>query len=124
MENGLNQPLVLIVEDEPALRSIYRIVMSKLDFAVLEARTGGEALELLAQHTPDLLFLDIHLPEIDGITVLEHIQEEPRLQHMRIIVITADQQIQEYTQNWPEIAFLIKPVLPEQIRKIVSDMRQ
>lgn len=114
-------PQALVVEDEPGLRMIYRHILRKMNCEVHEAADGRVAIALLEAHTPDILFLDIRLPEVDGITVLEYIQSTPRLSKMHIVVVTADPEIEHYTQYRPDITFLLKPVRPEEIRQIAAN---
>jgi len=118
------QQLVLIVEDEPTLRMVYRRVLEKISCTVLEAENGLRALELLAQYTPQIIFLDIHLPEVDGLVVLDYIEASPRLETMRVVIVTADNDTEKHARyrSFP-VTFLVKPVLPEQLRRLVNDLR-
>lgn len=79
-------PLVLIVEDEPGLRRFLRVTLANAGFRVLETERGGEALDLAAARVPDLLLLDLGLPDMDGMAVL---QELRRWSAAPVIVLTA-----------------------------------
>jgi two-component system KDP operon response regulator KdpE len=65
-----SEPLVLVVDDEAPIRRFLRATLSSHGFRVAEAATAGEALERLAASPPDLVLLDLGLPERDGLDVL------------------------------------------------------
>ena len=65
-EQGLR---VLVVDDEPAIRRFLRMSLTAHSFEVFEAATGEEALAAVAAHRPDLVILDLGLPDIEGIEV-------------------------------------------------------
>ncbi|HYO89339.1 MAG TPA: response regulator, partial [Candidatus Limnocylindrales bacterium] len=67
--------LVLVVDDEPQIRRFLRISLEANGYQVIEAGTGQEALVRAAQARPDLVLLDMGLPEMDGLTVLTRLRE-------------------------------------------------
>jgi len=66
---------VLVVDDEPQIRAILRAYLSAEGFQVQEAATGAQALHLLATEPPDLVLLDIRLPDLDGLEVLRTLRK-------------------------------------------------
>jgi DNA-binding response OmpR family regulator len=82
----MNRPRVLVVEDEPDLRTALRIVLGRADMEVLEAAEGGRALRLFHAHRPDLIILDVGLPDLDGWQVLERIRQ---LSDVPVMMLTA-----------------------------------
>ena len=66
--------LILIVEDEPPIRRLLRTTLAAQDYRVLEAATGAEALAALRHHRPDLVLLDLGLPDIDGLALIGQIR--------------------------------------------------
>ena len=66
---------VLVVDDEPQIRAILRAYLSAEGFQVQEAATGAQALHLLATEPPDLVLLDIGLPDLDGLEVLRTLRK-------------------------------------------------
>lgn len=68
------RPLVLVVEDEDAISGFIAAVLSANGYRTVRAGTGGEALALAASHTPDLILLDLGLPDIDGVDVLRRVR--------------------------------------------------
>ena len=69
------KPLVLVVEDEHQMRALLRLVLVSHGFRVLEVETGREALQQAAAHTPDLVLLDLGLPDMDGLDVTRRLRE-------------------------------------------------
>ncbi|MBL4813343.1 MAG: response regulator transcription factor [Rhodobacteraceae bacterium] len=59
-------PLILVVDDDPQIRDVLRIALTRAGFRLAEAKDGAEALTMAAQLSPDLIVLDIGLPEMDG----------------------------------------------------------
>jgi two-component system KDP operon response regulator KdpE len=70
-----SKPLVLLVEDEAQMRTFVRLALTSHGFRVLEVETGREALQQAAAHTPDLVILDLGLPDMDGLEVTRGIRE-------------------------------------------------
>lgn len=67
---------VLVVDDEPEIRNSLRGILADEGLTVLEAADGRAAIEMLHRHRPDLVLLDIWMPEVDGIEVLQRLREE------------------------------------------------
>jgi len=79
---------ILIVEDEPALLGALSSKFSKEEFEVAEARDGEEGLEkALAEH-PDLILLDIIMPKMDGMTMLERVRRDEWGKKVPVIILT------------------------------------
>jgi threonine synthase len=83
-------PKIVIVEDTPeARRLIRRILQSQGNFTILEATNGRAGLELIQKELPDLIILDLMMPEIDGFAVLEALRSQPETASIPVIVATA-----------------------------------
>jgi threonine synthase len=81
---------IAIIEDDPdARRLLRRVLQARGDYQIFEAEGGREGLDLVRQHRPDLVLLDLMMPEVDGFEVLETIRGDDTLAATRIIVITA-----------------------------------
>jgi two-component system LytT family response regulator len=98
----------LIVDDEPLARRNIRLLLkddSEIDI-VGEAASGREALALIRKHSPDLVFLDIQMPELDGFGVLENIDAE---QLPAIVFVTAFDQYALKAFEFHALDYLLKP---------------
>ena len=80
---------ILIVDDEPNILMSLDFLMRKEGYDVLVARNGTEALESLAHHQPDLVLLDIMMPDVDGYEICKHIRSAPEHQHCKVIFMSA-----------------------------------
>lgn len=83
-------PRVAIADDTPdARRLIRRILQSQGDYTIFEATNGKEAIELVKREHPDLLILDLMMPEVDGFSVLDALKSDPETAQIPVIVSTA-----------------------------------
>ena len=83
-------PRVAVVDDSPeARRLIRRILQSQGDFEIFEAIDGREAIELVTREHPDLVILDLMMPEVDGFAVLDALRSKPDTANIPVIVATA-----------------------------------
>lgn len=82
-------PLVLIVEDIEDNLVLIKSLLEMADFRVVEARDGREAIAQAQAHHPDLILLDMSLPEIDGWTVAQTLRRNPDFSSTLIVAITA-----------------------------------
>jgi threonine synthase len=81
---------IAIIEDDPdARRLLRRVLQARGEYQIFEAEGGREGIELVRMHRPDLVLLDLMMPEVDGFEVLETLRADEELASTRIIVITA-----------------------------------
>ena len=80
---------VLVVDDEPNIVRSLEFLMKKAGFEVEVARDGAEALEALGRTPPDLMLLDVMMPEFDGYEVCARIREDPAWAGTKIVMLTA-----------------------------------
>ena len=112
--------LAMVVEDDDGLRMIYRRVLGKMDYEVIEAADGETALQTIEAITPDILFLDIQLPLLNGEAILEYILDAPHLQDTYVIIVSSNKQYAVYVKQLPAAEFVLKPIRPAQIREFAS----
>ena len=79
----------LVVDDSITVRRVTQRLLERNGMRVLTARDGVEAVELLAEHVPDIILLDIEMPRMDGYEVAAHVRADPRLHDVPIIMITS-----------------------------------
>lgn len=80
----------LVVDDNFYNRDLARLALENTEFTVIaEAENGIDALQMLERDVYDLLILDLAMPELDGIGVLNELRKDPRCKHMTIVVVTA-----------------------------------
>ncbi|MGB1288551.1 MAG: response regulator [Aggregatilineales bacterium] len=112
---------VLIVEDEAGLRTIYDRILSSSGCETLLARNGEEAIQILSEYVPDLIFLDMLMPIISGMDVLQYISnEQPRMANTHVVVVSSAKEYARYLDIVPSAEFMLKPILPAQIRNVAK----
>ena len=88
-EDGSAAKTVLIVEDNEQNMKLFRDLLEWKGYRTLQTKDGMEALKLARQHRPDLILMDIQLPEVSGLEVTKWIKEDDDLRSIPIIAVTA-----------------------------------
>ena len=112
---------ILIVDDEPNIVMTLEYAFKKKDFEVYIARDGGEALQILEKNIPDVVLLDIMMPNVDGYQTLKHIRNTEVLKSTKVVFLTAknkESDIEKGIQLGAD-KYLTKPF---SVKKIVSEI--
>ncbi len=80
---------VLIVEDNELNMKLFNDLLEAHGYATLQTKSGVEAVELARKHVPNLILMDIQLPEVSGLQVTQWIKDDENLRHIPVIAITA-----------------------------------
>jgi two-component system, cell cycle response regulator DivK len=80
---------ILIVEDNDLNQKLFRDLLGAHGYETLETKDGFEAIRLASEYKPDLILMDIQLPEISGLDVTREIKKDPTIAHIPIIAVTA-----------------------------------
>lgn len=80
---------ILCIDDDQEMLELFRLILSRRGFDVIGARGGKQALELLKSKYPDVILLDLMMPEMDGWEVFQRIKTNPTIQHIPVIFVTA-----------------------------------
>ena len=109
------KPRLLVVEDTPSILRIYHEVLKKLDVELIDATTGARAYEILDETIPDVVLLDVELPDANGIDILKRIKA--RNLSSAVIVVTAHGSVKIAVEAMREGAydFIIKPFQPDRL---------
>ncbi len=109
--NARSGTKVLIVDDSPTIVTVLRKLMQQNDYRTFEAYSAEEGLELVKQERPDLIFLDIVLPGMDGFSALRAFRRDPTTKDVPIIMISGNAQATEqfYVQRIGADDFMKKP---------------
>jgi len=115
---------VLAVEDDADTLQLMRMVLRDLPLDIAQARTGAEAIAFLKQEAPELMFLDINLPDMRGWEVLDSFKNDARLSATRVIVLTShsDPVHRLIGMLQPITAYLNKPIAADQLRERVRTL--
>lgn len=103
---------VLVVEDDELDAALILRVLGRAGFDVRRARTGREALDMAADETPDLVVLDLWLPDLEGFEVLSKIRKKPRLKRVPVLILTATRSEDRVEKSFELGAddYLVKPL--------------
>jgi DNA-binding response OmpR family regulator len=80
---------LLIVDDEDGVRALVRMTLDSGVYEIFEASEGFEALDLAREHRPDLVLLDVMLPDVSGMDVCRKIKDDPDLASTTVVMLTA-----------------------------------
>jgi len=114
---------IMVAEDEPINMLLISEVLHKMGFRVIKALTGAEVLDLLQQHEPDIIFMDINMPEMDGYTATRAIRRlEGPQSDIPIIALTADAMIEDKQRclDAGMNGFVSKPFRLEEIESVLQ----
>lgn len=108
----MSQQTILVVDDEPDFRELIAYQLQREGFAVSAAGDGLAALEKARWQTPDLILLDLMLPELDGLSVCEILRRHPATADIPIIMLTAcgSPPLRQYGLENGARCYLTKPV--------------
>jgi len=113
---------VLIVEDNEKNMKLVRDILQHQGHTTLQAASGGEGVRMARESVPDLVLMDIQLPDIDGITALREIRTDPALDAVPVLAVSAsvmpDEQLKIVTSGFD--AFITKPINLKQFRETVA----
>jgi two-component system cell cycle response regulator DivK len=82
-------PQILVVEDNEKNMKLFRDVLLATGYRTLEATTGGQAVELATTHAPDLVLMDIQLPDVGGVEALGRLRADARTASVPVVALTA-----------------------------------
>jgi CheY-like chemotaxis protein len=108
-ETVMNKPTALIVEDDVDVAYIFGLALQRAGFEVQVTHTGSQALELLESIVPTLVVLDLALPGVSGVIVLENIKNDLRLSKTFVILATAYAHLAQTVKDQSDLV-LMKPV--------------
>jgi CheY-like chemotaxis protein len=123
MVGGSPRRTVLVVEDEPAIRSLLAMTLEGENYRVATAEDGHDALALLENQTPDALVLDLMLPTMDGWQVIESLDRDAPGGQIPIIAVTAGQRKVSVGERGVR-AFLTKPYDLDRLLVILEQIVQ
>jgi DNA-binding response OmpR family regulator len=112
---------VLVIDDEPDILALCRVTLSRDGHTVLEAATADAGLKLALAERPDLIVLDIMLPNRDGFSLLEELMSTPVTHDVPVVLLTAKTRPQDRARGWGSGAsgYITKPFAPATLNETV-----
>lgn len=124
LEKSLADRKILVVDDEPFILKSLTFVLKKEGFHVDSATNGLEALEVIRKEKPDLVFLDIMMPKMNGLEVCQWIRQDPQLRDIHVIILTAKGQEADREKGLQIGAdeYMTKPFSPSMVVKRIREI--
>lgn len=115
---------ILLVDDDPFIRMFGDALLAMPGRSILTAATGAEALAHLSKPPPNLILLDVGLPDVSGLEVLRIFRATPSWQAARILMLTASHEMEDLVQAKRAGAsgYICKPVQPDVLASMVEDI--
>jgi two-component system cell cycle response regulator len=113
---------ILTVDDSKMVRMIVASTFKPYDCEIVGAADGGEGVEVAIKEQPNLIFLDITMPVLDGLQTLQKIRETPSIAHIPVVMLTAESDGQRLAaaDSLNVSGYIPKPFKPEQLIELTS----
>jgi two-component system, cell cycle response regulator DivK len=113
---------ILIVEDNNDSREILGLFLTMIGHQAIKAKNSNEAIAFAEAEGPDLIFMDIELPDVDGVKTTAILKQNPKTSHIPVVALTA-----WLSELWREkalkvgiVSYLLKPVSPQTLRQTIE----
>ena len=119
----VSKKVVLAVDDDALVLKMYERIFESEGIQTLVARNGEEGLEMIKEHKPDFVVLDIRMPKLDGIEVLKRMRKDKGMKDTPVLILTNydEAEYRETTEKLGALDFLVKTnVDPNELAKRVS----
>jgi len=116
---------ILVVDDEPRVREMIEFRLRQYGFEVIQAANGREALAVASKEQPDLVLLDVMMPELDGFQVCSRLKQHEATQHIPVVMLTAKAEAKDVTRAFNSGAadYVVKPYDPVVLQqKVVQSL--
>ena len=114
---------ILVVEDNNDSREIMNLFITKMGYEAITAKNSNEAIAFAETEEPDLIFMDMQLPDADGIKTTAILKQNPKTSHIPVVALTASM-----SALWKEKAskvgiatYLLKPTSPQTLKKTIDE---
>lgn len=117
-------PNILIIEDEATFREFMSLALNMEGYHVESVSSGEAALRVLNEKPPDLVMLDLSMPDVSGWDILQHIRAMPSLSQLPVVVVTAnaDEDTRRRSHREHVDSLLVKPVSLDEILAVLENL--
>jgi len=120
----MTPPVVLVVDDDARNRKLVRDVLRRAGLGTLEAASAADALALARAHVPDLVLMDLRLPDLGGAEALGRLQADPATARIPVVALTAVAGAREALLGVGFAGYVEKPIdvqaLPDEVRRLCA----
>ena len=115
---------ILVVDDDPYILMSLEFLMKKNGFEVMVARNGTEALDIVQKQVPDIVLLDIMMPDVDGYAICKHIKSSKKLKEAKVVFMSAKSKETDIRKGYDLGAslYVTKPFSTRQLLKQVQEL--
>lgn len=115
---------ILVVDDEVDTTRILQMGLEQGGYQVIMAQNGAEALAAIAAELPDLILLDVDMPGMNGLQVLDHLKGDAATQHIPVVMLTAAADYHDMQRGWEHGSdlYLTKPIDPIELTSYVHTL--
>ena len=108
---------VLLIDDEPFYYKLIAPVLNKAGYEVEYAKSGTKGLEMIPTYNPDMIIVDLRLPDVDGFQIIQRLRRDPNFSHIPVVFITGETLLDEKLKAFELGAddYLVKPFQPEEL---------
>lgn len=126
MEKAFNKDKkICIVDDEPNIVEIYSQALGAQGYQIVSARNGREGLEVMKKEKPDLALIDIMMPEMDGVELMDAMRSDKELENIPVIVMSnvSDREVYKKVERFNTRFYLVKSLFePKKVVGIVDEV--
>ena len=117
-------PEVLLVDDDPDIRAMLAFTLDDYGFTIREAGDGVQALHALAEHAPDVMVLDLMMPNIDGFGVLAEMRDRNLAPTTRVLILSCKVDERDFVRGYELGAdeYVTKPFDPDGLARVVEKL--
>jgi DNA-binding response OmpR family regulator len=112
---------LMIVDDDPQLMRVLSMFFDLEGYHVIQARGGQEALDTLQEYSPDIILLDLMMPNVSGDEVVRRMRANPKLRHVPVIIFTAAESRENELREAGANYFIAKPFSLDGLRESVLE---
>lgn len=122
----MNDSAILVVDDNPSNLKLFKYLLALPGYAVTTAGDAAQALDVLDRLVPDLIIMDLQLPDVDGLTLTRQLKADPRMQKVPIVAVTASAMKgdEEKARSAGVDGYMSKPVEKNAFRAMVATYLQ
>lgn len=116
------QKQILIVDDEPIWLKVLKKMLETKGYMVREAASGADALNTLKSYEPDLILLDVRMPDMNGFDLLDHIKQLPKLASKPVVLVSAmdDFHAKKVARDLGAAEYLLKPLDEKEVNTVLA----
>ncbi len=114
---------ILIVEDNCDYREILNLFITKMGYRAIQAKNSHEAIAFAEAEGPDLIFMDMQLPDVDGVNTTAMLKQNPKTSRIPVVAVTAWMSTlgEEKLRKWGIATYLIKPVSLQMLKETIEE---